>query len=143
MDGLDWLHEQRPTIPKQVHAKPVRFRDLNPDYSQDSLPIIIEEETAIKARIRLVLSTLIGSDDFLPTFGSNLPLRLYEPITDNTAYLLELDTFIALSDWIDEIVIGANTTFIPLSNEEGYRIDIPFIIKTSGKQVLYSFDVLR
>lgn len=144
MDGLDWLHETRPKINKQRNINGVTFRDLNPDYSQDTEPLIIEEEKAIRARIRLVLSSLTGSEDFLPTFASSLPLRLYEPIGKITAYLLELDTIIALNNWMsDSIRIGADVVFEPLETEEGYRIDIPFVIKKTNSLTRYTFDILR
>lgn len=144
MEGTDWLHESRPSIPSQRNIKEPRFRDLNVDYSQDALPVELVEEQAIKSRIRFVLSSLLGAEDFLPGFASNLPLRLYEPICTNSAYLLELDTFIALSDWMqDAIIVGANIICTPLELEDGYKIDIPYRIISTGNNVVYSFEVLR
>ncbi len=144
MDGNDWLHLTRPTINKQPNARPVRFRDLNPDYTQDKNPLILEEETAIRARMRFVLSNLIGAEDFLPGFASNLPLRLYDSVGRTTGFLMEMDTLIALTDWMsDEIIVGANVKIVPLEDEDGYQVDIPFVIRRSNKPSMYSFEILR
>lgn len=144
MDGNDWLHNARPVVNKQPNMRPVRFRDVNPDYTQDNNDLVIEEEIAIRARMRFVLSNLIGAEDFLPTFASNLPLRLYESVGRTTAYLMEMDTLIALTDWMHkEIIVGANAKIVPLDDEDGYRVDIPFVIRRSNKPSMYSFEILR
>jgi hypothetical protein len=139
-----WLYLKRPAIPSQKSVVAVRFRDLNPDYSLDVNPLIIEEKKAIEGQIRNVLSTIIGSEDFEPTYGCDLPLELYEPISPLTGFLLESDVIVALGTWMGGVIsVGANLTIVALEDEDGYTINIPYYIKSLQVNTSYSFDALR
>lgn len=144
MPNEDWLYETRPHSPTLRPKTTFRFRDLNAYYTLDNHDILISDEDAIRAQMRNVLSTLVGSEWGEPYYGSDLPLRIYEPITKITAYMLETDTISALSRWMsDVIIVGVNASVEPLLNDDGYRITIPYKERATGKSVVYSFEALR
>jgi len=106
--------------------------------------IIVTETTAVQAQMRHLLSTLRGTEPFEPYFGSLLPLRLYQPITKVMGFMLETDTIIAISTWMASMVrVAANVKFEPLTDEDGYRIEIPYVLLESNTPNVYSFEALR
>ena len=122
-----WLYESRPNVITAKPAKIVVFRDLNPDFTLISGEnATVEEDNVYKKQIRHLLSTPVGSEDFEPTYGSNVPYRLHEPICDLTAYLLETDTIIAFSRWLRNKVILVNPRIIPYPENDMYVAMLPF-----------------
>lgn len=143
----DWLHQTRPNKRSVVTPAKIRFRDVNCDYRMDSkqTQLIVDNHLAIRNQLKNLLSTPVGSEDFEPTYGSDLPLRIMEPITALTGYLIETDTLIAISRWMRDrirlVLPGASVT--PLVDEEGYNITLPYILIADNQFSVFSFDVLR
>ena len=141
---MDWLHEPRPRSPSPPIIKPIRFRDINPDYTLDRSDVILTDVRAVQAQIRHVLSTIKGTEYFEPEFGSLFPLLLFEPISNITAFRLETETIVALSIWMGSVInVAANVIIEPLADEEGYLLDIPYVIRSNNTAYRYSFEALR
>lgn len=141
---MDWLYQTRPRTQSPTIVKQIRFRDVNPDFMLDNNDIVITEHAALRARMRHILSTVKGTELFEPEFGSLLPLRLYEPISVIMGYMLESDTVVALNRWMfGDVIIGTNTQIVPLMEEEGYRIELPYLDRATNTAATYTFDALR
>ena len=63
----------------------------------------VEGEDSVKAALKMLLSTPIGSRFMLPEYGSNLPLLLFEPCDDQTAIRAESYVGEAVERWIPRI----------------------------------------
>lgn len=114
----------------------IYYIDVNVNYTVDQKGLIVYDTDAIKNQMSNVLATPIGSDHFEPTYGSNLPYRLYDPITAGTAFLIYSDTISALQKWMgNRILINQALAFVrPIDNDpdsEGYEIRMPY-------QILYN-----
>ena len=143
----DWLHETRPNKKTVIPSKKIRFRDVNCDYGLaiNQMQLLVDNDLAINTQIKNLLSTTYGSEDYEPTFGSSLPLRIMEPINLVSAYLIERDTIGAISTWMnDRIRLVLKGAFVvPLYDEEGYNIELPYVRVSDERFTVFSFDVLR
>lgn len=133
----------------RVNARPVpanvRFRDVNPDYTLNTHPLLTSEQISVRHQIKNVLTTPLNSEEYEPSYGSYVPFRVMDPINAKSAYLLETDVLNALTVWLrDRIVVSVNLLkAIPLDGEDGYRINIPYASLVSGAVDLFEFEVLR
>lgn len=126
----------------------IYYIDLNVNYTADQKGLIVYDTDAVKNQISNILATPLGSDDFEPTYGSNLPYRLYDPITASTAHLLYTDTISALKIWMGgRIIINQSAAFVrPIDNDpdsEGYEVRVPYQIAFNKVIAEYSAFVLR
>ena len=124
------------------------YIDINSEYSVNQKGLIVYDTDAIKNQISNILATPLGSDHFEPTFGSNLPYRLYDPITSGTAFLIYNDTIGAVSRWMgDRIAVNQALTIVrPMDNDpdsEGYEIRMPYQILFNKVIAEFSAFVLR
>lgn len=135
---------KNPTSLKRVAIK---FTDLNNDYGETSTRIRLTGTDAIKAQVRNILSTPIGSEAFEPEFGSMLPFRLFEPITSLTAWQIENDTVSAISRWMrGRINVNRSQCKAEAFEREdaaGYYIRLVYNEIETGEAVTYSFFVSR
>lgn len=138
--------------PHIFHVGQVRFRtkepfslDINPDYSLDENQLLVENEVAVKKQILNLLGTPIGTEDHLPRYGSNLPYRLYDFINDITAHLMYLDTVAALETWMSNRIrlLTPGTDIIPMDDEDGYQINLSYVIIRSRQTTQFQFEMLR
>jgi len=126
----------------------IYYIDINSSYRQDQKGLIVYDEDAIKVQIANIMSTPLGSDHFEPTYGSNVPYRLQDPINERTSFLLRNDTIGALGKWMaGRITVNAAlSTVRPIANDpdaEGYEVKIYYsIIKANVIAEFHSF-VLR
>lgn len=140
--------------PHEYTAGRIRFRskepfslDVNADYTLDNNQLVVENEVAVRGQILTVLGTPLGSEDFLPGFGSNLPKRIMDPINDMNAWLCTQDTIGALRIWMkDRIhIIQPGSAIFPLDEEvgDGYGINLIYEIIKSRQVTNYNFQMLR
>lgn len=97
----------------------------------------IFDEDVINQSIELILATILGERIFNPSFGSELPLQIFENFTNSTAESL-IDRIVdAIEIWEDRIQIIHDSVEFKLSrNENSLVIGIPYYIK---KQKIVSF----
>jgi phage baseplate assembly protein W len=90
--------------------KPGSYVDVNAYYGTVSGDPLATDAYAASGELYNVMSTLIGDEPFEPTFGSNLPLRVFEPITPGLDALLVQDTYVAGKAWLEpriKVVLAA------------------------------------
>lgn len=144
---VDWLHEIRPNKKAVIPSKKITFRDLNCDYllnhSQNKL--MLDNNLAVRNQIKNLLSTTVGTEDFEPNYGSNIPYRIMEPISKFTAHLLKMDTIIAIQDWMSDRVRVhmSGAAVVPLASEDGYNINLPYNLILDDSFSIFNFDILR
>lgn len=143
-ESSKWPHEYR--------VGKVRFRsrnpfsiDINPDYTLDTNQLLVTGEIARRKQMMNILGTPIGSEDFEPLYGSNLPYRLFEPINDINAQFITLDTIVALDTWMRGSIriLAQGTDVIPTDSEDGYLVNINFEITETRVTTAEQFEVLR
>jgi phage baseplate assembly protein W len=83
---------------------------------------------AVQNSITTVFTTAPGQKILNPTFGLDLRMYLFEPITENTAFFIRDDIFNNLSTYEPRVVVR-NVSVKPNVNEQLYeitlQIDVP------------------
>lgn len=122
----------------------VYYIDINRAYKENLKGIILYDEDVINGEIANILATPLGSDQFEPTFGSNVPYRLMDPINDITAWLLYTDTIGALNTWMVQkgviTLVNPSSYIVPIDgnpDREGYEINM--VYRNNMTKVLTSF----
>ncbi|QXV74126.1 putative outer wedge baseplate protein and lysozyme protein [Rhizobium phage RHEph12] len=105
----------------------IYYEDINVNYLRDKKGLVVFDDDVTKMQISNVLATPIGSEHFEPTYGSNVPYRLMDPISNITTYLLMNDTIGALGIWMgSRITVNRATSSVqPIQGDpdsEGYEI---------------------
>ena len=120
------------------------YRDINNQWNV-GIDALSEDESAVKRQIDNLLGTPIGSEHFEPTYASDLPYRIMDPITPMMAFLIETDTFLAIWKWMrDRVHVDYTRSRItPLETNDGYLVDLDYYIIKSSRRVLYKFEILR
>lgn len=144
----DWmLHSSRPNIKSTIIPAKIKFRDVDCDYglNRSHSALLVDNNLAITNHIKNLLSTPIGTEDFEPGYGSNLPYRIMEPINIYSAFSIETDTIIAIIKWMsDRIRIVLSDSFVePLPSEDGYLIQISYINVNDETTGLFKQEVIR
>lgn len=114
--------------PQTRVQQPVYRKDLNANWMMDENRLLVTENTALKQKIQNVLFVLVGEEPFEPTFGSLVPYRLFEGVTNRIAFLLEGDTVGAIGTFMKtEVEVNHSQCAIEaLSDDEGYQITLVY-----------------
>ena len=128
-------------------ATNIYFVDINTEFDTQN-PTLLYEDSAIRSQIKNILSTPIGTEDFEPEYGSNLPFRLFEPITPVTSWLIENDTLIAVNRWMaGRISLSRNDCSVqPLEFNQGldgYYIRMRYRNVRTNVVTTWQFSVYR
>lgn len=129
VDSIDTpMFRRAHRAPQTRIQQPTYRKDLNGNWTQDENRLLVTENTAIKQKIQNVLFVLVGEEFFEPTFGSLVPLRLFEGVTDRIAFLLEGDTIGAVGTFMrDEVEVNhAQCSIEALSDDEGFKITLVY-----------------
>lgn len=139
MQGINYTGRLNTGI---IQDKIIFFKDINNKFlnQSDLKPLIITDLEAIETQIINVLTTPIGTEPFMPTYGSNIYYRISDTINVETSYLLEIDTVTALNTWmadrIDVFIGGSYVT--PYPEEDAYDILVSYSLKTGlGRELSY------
>lgn len=134
---------------RELPSTKVYFVDVNSDFSLNGKPEIITEDDAIRAQIRNILSTPLGSEHMEPEYGSMLPFRLFDPITAMTAYIIEGDTLTAVNRWMrNKITLSRQSCYVrellgDAEGSEGYYISMAYTVNRTAAVVEYNFSIYR
>jgi len=140
--------------PHEYIAGKVRFRskepfslDINADYGQTTDSLLIEDQLAVRGQMLTILGTPLGSEEFEPSFGSNLPYRIMDPINDVNAWLCTQDTIGALRIWMGGRIkiIQPGSQIYPLDEGagDGYGINLIYEIIRSRMTTNFNFQIVR
>lgn len=144
----DWLlHGERPNVKATIHPAKLKFRDVDCDYglNRKHSSLLVDNNLAVINHIKNLLSTPVGTEDFEPTYGSNLPYRIMDPVNIYSAFNIETDVIVALITWMsDRIRIILSDSFItPLDSGDGYLIQITYVNINDGVSGVFKQEVVR
>ena len=101
------------------------YKDIPLTEDKDS---VLDAESVFQA-VNNILSTKKGERLFLPEFGSLLEELLFEPIDDDTAFLIKTELIRAIEEWDPRVQIDYNETqIIPYPDENRYEVTLVFSI---------------
>lgn len=131
-----------------ANGKIIFYKGINPNFRNEIKlkPLILNDIDAIQAQMINILKTPIGSEYFMPDFGSNIYYRLGDPINMETSFLLEQDTVEALSKWMGgHIEVYLNSSYVtPIYEEDAYDIAVAYSpIFTKADAGTLNFKVFR
>lgn len=87
----------------------------------------------INQQILYLLTTVKGTREFEPTFGSKVPSLLFEPCDAHTGTLLKMAIIEAIGNWIPRLVISIqDTNIIPYPDEAVFYGTISYYVKDLG-----------
>jgi phage baseplate assembly protein W len=123
----------------------VYHSDINTNFQYTSSSLIVKGKSALDNQISNILSTPIGSDQFEPLYGSNLPFRLHDPINAFTASLIKQDSIEAINTWMFGVIdVDFNRSSVEeLATDEGYSIIITYSTDTLGITQSFQANILR
>ncbi len=133
---------------KAPTARSIYYSDVNSAIKQDGKALVLYDADAINKQINNILSTPLGTDDFEPTFGSLLPYRIHDNITDRTAWLIRNDTIEAIRLWMgNRITVDQTQSAVEVLGEEydndGYLVNVVYTINWSNVSARYSVALIR
>jgi phage baseplate assembly protein W len=124
---------------KMIQNQPLLL-DLNNSYGGTSDQLIIAQVEAVIGEIDNVMSTRIGEEWWEPTYGSNIPNRVFDPINATTAWLLSHDLQDALARWVPQVQIDTSkSSVVPFPDLRAYVVTISFAIVINGATVAYTY----
>lgn len=102
---------------------------------------LTHEHSELTQAILIILTTSIGERVMRPTFGSQLPDLMFEPITTHTLNLAEQYVEQALGMWEPRIEVTEVTAVVDEARNGRILIDIQYNIKNSNdsRSLVYPF----
>lgn len=125
------------------------YVDVNQQFTQDQRDILLVNIETINGQINNILDTSVGerfgdvNDE--PSFGSEIPLLLFDPIDEVTAWKIETGFFKAIQRWMgSRISLDTHTTrVIPDMKGQAYYSSIYYTILSSSINAEYHVMLTR
>lgn len=115
------------------------YSDVNPNYGLDGKGELLYSVDAINASIENIFGTFKRERLFIPEFGSDLPLLLFEPIDEITALKIQLETIDAINLWEPRVVvISSQASVVPIYEDNMYEVYIPYRIKATDEVAAFN-----
>jgi len=116
--------------------------DINTNFENSVPQTLVYAIEEINGLIINVLTTRIGEEWWEPLYGSNLPLRVFDPINDTTAWLLQHDIEDALATWVPLITVDRSSSKIkPYPDLKLYDIQLAYVVPSMFVKTYYQFQV--
>ncbi len=113
--------------------------DLNTNYGENTSQLLSYGVGVINDEILNVLTTQVGEEQEEPEYGSKVPVRVFDPITNLTCWKLEHDVSDALGRWVPQIVVNqALTRVTPLPAQRLFDFTITYSVRGVGYVSAYS-----
>jgi phage baseplate assembly protein W len=110
------------------------LRDLDLLYNLSSNEFEIRGIPVIENMIYNVCYTPIRSRWYEPEFGSNLLIIIHEPLTLETASILEIELYSALKRWVPYIaLVIRNTRVVPYADQQTFIAYLNYVDIFSGR----------
>ena len=93
-------------VPKRVRT------DVSAFYGFAGAEILAYDSDVIGGELYNVMSTLIGDDVMNPTYGCNLPRRVFEPVTAALEQLCIQDVVFAAQEWVPQVTVDMRQTIV-------------------------------
>ena len=98
------------TVASTLTRKSNVLSDVSAFYGLSGNPIMAYDSDVAGGEIYNVMSTLEGDECFEPTYGCDLPLRLFEPMTPSVLSKCQNDVFQAGRDWVVHAAVSERQT---------------------------------
>lgn len=105
------------------------FTDVNTRFGFGTKPELLNNVGALNNEIANVLSIMVGEYWWEPTFGTNLPSYLHEPVDAITAAKIRAEVINLIPFWIPYIELTGNTSVLPSEDDSGFNLYIEYYIK--------------
>lgn len=103
------------------------YSDINTNYSNNGLPLVLTDESDIQNSILNILNTELGSRPWLRAYGVGIEYYLFAPVTAANAHAIRALIVQALTRWEPRItVLVSATTVTPNTNRDGYSIVVHY-----------------
>ena len=130
------------SVAKKMLLEGDNFYDLNTFYYSQSPIILVQDLDIINGEIYNVATTKIGEEWWEPTYGSNIPNRIFDPMNNVTAWHLEHDLHDALILWVPQIIINqALTRAVPRFSERCYDLTVVYSVVTYSSTFTFQFQI--
>ena len=120
------------------------WSDVNSLMGVNGKPDILFDYDDIHNAITNILTCPIGTRGWHPTFGSELPFLIWEPVDMITASDIKTAIITALARWEPRItLIGGQSSITPLSDGIGYSVALVYKVNISGSLNSFTFRLTR
>lgn len=143
-------HRERASEPAAVKNITRERLDVNPGWQTfNTEPILIKRKAAVREQIFNLVSTVIGTEQFEPSFGSGLPNRVFELANSNgiggarMTSLLKEDIIDAVTQFMGGSVVvdHGESRVIPDYGNEAFVITLEYYIIDAKVTDSYEFSV--
>ncbi len=118
--------------------------DVNSALGLNGKPELLTEAQAIYGSLYNLFMCQIGTRGWQPTYGSDLPKLLWEPIDEMTAQRIRIAILTAVKEWEPRIeLLPGLSRITPNYVHVGYDIYLVYRVKSSGQTVSAEFSFAR
>lgn len=109
------------------------YTELNPDYGQDTRPLVLTDFDDINASIENILGTRPGENWWHPDLGSDLKRYLFDPVDAITAEDIYTDIILAVRAWEPRIAIQHDSDVTPAPDGRGFVVRLSYVYLPTGE----------
>ena len=113
------------------------YSDINSTYGEGSNEVLLEDELAILNSLLNIMNTTRGERVFQPNIGTDLTYLLFEPISDRTAFLIELELAHAAAFEPRCQLARDKTWVVPDYDNQCYNAQIVLYIEGLNKEATF------
>ena len=120
------------------------WSDVNSQVGVNGKADILFDYDDIHNSINNILSCPIGSRGWHPTFGSDVPFLIWEPVDLITANAIKVSTIVAIKQWEPRItLVAGQSSIIPNSDGISYTVNLVYQVNLTGAVNTYTFRLAR
>ena len=114
------------------------YSEINPTYGVSSSDSVVINRKAIEASLSNIFSTKIGERWFLPEFGSEHHLRLFDNIGEQTSFLILNDLIRAVETWEPRVIVNRERSSVnPDEDNLRYVISLVCTLVSDNSEIIY------
>lgn len=118
--------------------------DVNSALGLNGQSELLTNEHAINGSLYNLFMCQIGTRAWQPTYGSDLPKLLWEPIDAITAQRIRIAIITAIREWEPRVeLMPGRSNITPNYTHVGYDVLLVYKIKSSGQTVTAEFTFTR
>lgn len=132
------LAPQEPALPADDRLGRVRrafIIDVNVEFaSGNPSDLIITDASAIEQEVLNVILTPIGTDEHEPTYGSQVPFLVYDPVTPTTARAMRTTILSAVKRWLRDRIADLNVIVAANNDGDGWTAMFSYVTPGLSRQ---------
>lgn len=118
------------TVAQTLYPQQTTLSDISAFYGISGVDIMAYDQDVGGSEIFNASSTFVGDECFEPTYGCDLPMRIFEPINTLTLDYCRNDVYVSCRDWVVHVQVTSNQT-IAFANLDNRLV---------GVQIVYTFN---